>query len=61
MHWPAWRRTLLHPAFAWWKGRVFGGGIPIRFEGQTIGAIGVSGGTVAEDITIAEADSAASW
>ncbi|MEY9560141.1 uncharacterized protein GlcG (DUF336 family) [Sinorhizobium fredii] len=34
---------------------VFGGGIPIRFEGQTIGAIGVSGGTVAEDITIARA------
>jgi uncharacterized protein GlcG (DUF336 family) len=39
---------------------VFGGGIPIRFEGRTIGAIGVSGGTVAEDIAIAEAGSAAS-
>ncbi|TIS53655.1 MAG: heme-binding protein [Mesorhizobium sp.] len=39
---------------------VFGGDIPIRFEGRTIGAIGVSGGTVAEDIAIAEAGSAAS-
>jgi uncharacterized protein GlcG (DUF336 family) len=38
---------------------VFGGGIPIRVEGRTIGAIGVSGGTVAEDIAIAEAGSAA--
>lgn len=34
---------------------VFEGGIPIRFDGQTIGAIGVSGGTVAKDIIIAEA------
>ncbi|WP_018236859.1 heme-binding protein [Ensifer sp. BR816] len=42
-------------------GRVvaFGGGIPIRYEGRTIGAIGVSGGTVAEDIAIAQAGSAA--
>lgn len=39
---------------------VFGGGIPIRCEGRTIGAIGVSGGTVAEDIAIAEAGFAAS-
>ncbi|MCA1409413.1 heme-binding protein [Ensifer sp. IC3342] len=39
---------------------VFGGGIPIRYEGRTIGAIGVSGGTAAEDIAIAEAGSAAS-
>lgn len=39
---------------------VFGGGIPIRFEGRNIGAIGVSGGTVAEDIAIAEAGSLAS-
>ncbi|THK33356.1 heme-binding protein [Ensifer sp. MPMI2T] len=39
---------------------VFGGGIPIRSEGRTIGAIGVSSGTVAEDIAIAEAGSAAS-
>ncbi|UWU24234.1 heme-binding protein (plasmid) [Rhizobium sp. CB3171] len=34
---------------------VFGGGIPIREDGRTVGAIGVSGGTVAEDIAIAEA------
>lgn len=34
---------------------VFGGGIPIQSEGRTIGAIGVSGGTVAQDIAIAEA------
>ncbi|PDT26383.1 cobalamin adenosyltransferase [Rhizobium sp. L9] len=39
---------------------VFGGGIPIQFEGRTIAAIGVSGGTVAEDIAIAEAGSVAS-
>ena len=34
---------------------VFGGGIPLRFHGQAIGSIGVSGGTVEEDIAIAEA------
>lgn len=34
---------------------VFGGGIPIQFQGQAIGAIGVSGGSVAEDVAIAEA------
>jgi uncharacterized protein GlcG (DUF336 family) len=34
---------------------IFGGGIPVRIQGQVIGAIGVSGGTVAEDIAIAEA------
>ncbi|WP_246332885.1 GlcG/HbpS family heme-binding protein [Aureimonas mangrovi] len=34
---------------------VFGGGIPIRLHGQAIGGIGVSGGTVAEDVAIAEA------
>lgn len=34
---------------------VFGGGIPIRFAGEAIGAIGVSGGSVAEDVAIAEA------
>ncbi|WP_234818540.1 heme-binding protein [Sinorhizobium fredii] len=33
---------------------VFGEGVPIQVEGRTIGAIGVSGGTVAEDIAIAE-------
>ncbi len=34
---------------------VFGGGIPLRADDQMIGAIGVSGGTVAEDIAIAKA------
>jgi uncharacterized protein GlcG (DUF336 family) len=34
---------------------VLGGGIPIQFQRQAIGAIGVSGGTVAEDVAIAEA------
>jgi uncharacterized protein GlcG (DUF336 family) len=33
----------------------FGGGFPVVFEGQVIGAIGVSGGTVEEDMTIAKA------
>ncbi len=35
---------------------VFGGGLPIDGdEGEPIGAIGVSGGSVAEDVTVAEA------
>jgi uncharacterized protein GlcG (DUF336 family) len=33
---------------------VFGGGIPIANNGKVIGGIGVSGGTVEEDILIAE-------
>ncbi len=31
-----------------------GGGVPVQVDGQTIGAIGVSGGSVAEDIEIAD-------
>lgn len=34
---------------------VFGGGIPLKAGGKVIGAIGVSGGTVEEDIEVAEA------
>jgi uncharacterized protein GlcG (DUF336 family) len=34
---------------------VFGGGIPIQIKGRAIGAIGVSGGNVADDVAIAEA------
>jgi len=34
---------------------VFGGGIPLWKEGRLIGAIGVSGGSVEEDIAVAEA------
>lgn len=33
----------------------FGGGIPIEKDGVLIGAIGVSGGSVEEDISVAEA------
>lgn len=37
------------------NGRVvlFGGGFPYEYEGRVVGAIGVSGGTVEEDMTIA--------
>jgi len=35
---------------------IFGGGIPIRAAGQVIGAVGASGGSVEEDVTIARAD-----
>lgn len=34
---------------------VFGGGLPIKSEGYLIGGIGVSGGTVEEDIQCAQA------
>lgn len=33
----------------------FGGGFPVVFEGEVIGAVGVSGGSVEEDMTIARA------
>ncbi|MBC3797183.1 cob(I)yrinic acid a,c-diamide adenosyltransferase [Acetobacterium tundrae] len=38
---------------------VFGGGYPLKYNGKIIGAIGVSGGTVDEDMTIAQAGLAA--
>jgi uncharacterized protein GlcG (DUF336 family) len=39
----------------------FAGGIPLRsFDNKVIGAVGVSGGTVGEDLTIAQAALAAS-
>jgi uncharacterized protein GlcG (DUF336 family) len=34
---------------------IFGGGIPLRERGKLVGAVGVSGGTVEEDVVIAEA------
>ncbi|WP_254546593.1 GlcG/HbpS family heme-binding protein [Halomarina pelagica] len=34
---------------------VFGGGVPLRSDGELVGAIGVSGGSVEEDVTVAEA------
>lgn len=33
---------------------LFGGGLPLRLNGEVIGAIGVSGGTVQEDVQIAD-------
>lgn len=38
---------------------VFGGGIPLMRNGVVVGAIGVSGGTVTQDIKVAEAGVAA--
>jgi uncharacterized protein GlcG (DUF336 family) len=38
---------------------VFGGGIPVVFDGIIIGAVGASAGTVEQDIAVAEAGSAA--
>ncbi len=34
---------------------IFGGGIPLQRNGRIVGAIGVSGGTVPQDIQVAEA------
>ncbi|UCD90827.1 MAG: heme-binding protein, partial [Desulfobacterales bacterium] len=34
---------------------LFGGGLPLRLNGNVVGAVGISGGTVEEDIQIAEA------
>ncbi|MGO4348921.1 heme-binding protein [Paenibacillus sp. MCAF9] len=34
---------------------VFGGGIPLSFDGRIVGAVGASGSTVANDIKVAEA------
>ncbi len=33
---------------------VFGGGIPVRRNGRVVGAVGVSGGSVEDDIAVAE-------
>ena len=33
---------------------LFGGGLPLRLKGNMVGAVGISGGTVKEDIQIAE-------
>lgn len=32
----------------------FGGGLPVLWQGQRVGAIGISGGTEAQDVTLAE-------
>lgn len=33
---------------------LFGGGVPLFFQGTCIGAVGVSGGTVEQDVSVAE-------
>ena len=38
---------------------IFGGGIPIMFEGSIVGAVGASAGNVEQDIAVAEAAIAA--
>jgi len=38
---------------------IFGGGVPITFNGDIIGAVGASAGTVEQDIEVAEAALAA--
>lgn len=34
---------------------VFGGGVPVRQNGVVVGAVGVSGGSMADDVSLAEA------
>ena len=34
---------------------IFGGGIPVKRDGAVIGAVGASGGTVAQDVDVARA------
>jgi len=38
---------------------VFGGGVPVMFRGNIVGAVGASAGTVEQDIAVAEAAAAA--
>src|SRR5215470_14462913 len=38
---------------------IFGGGIPVTFDGSIVGAVGASAGTVEQDIEVAEAAIAA--
>ena len=38
---------------------IFGGGVPIMFHGNIVGAVGASAGTVEQDIAVAEAAAAA--
>jgi len=34
---------------------IFGGGIPLKLNGQVIGAVGASGGSVDQDVAVARA------
>ncbi|MBY5538257.1 heme-binding protein [Rhizobium leguminosarum] len=38
---------------------IFGGGIPVVWDGQVVGAVGASAGTVDQDIAVAEAAASA--
>ena len=38
---------------------IFGGGMPVAFDGSIVGAVGASAGTVEQDIAVAEAAIAA--
>jgi uncharacterized protein GlcG (DUF336 family) len=38
---------------------IFGGGIPVRIDGEIVGAVGASAGTIEQDISVAEAAIAA--
>lgn len=38
---------------------IFGGGLPVRIQGQIAGAVGASAGSVEQDIAVAEAAAAA--
>jgi uncharacterized protein GlcG (DUF336 family) len=38
---------------------IFGGGIPLEVDGTVVGAIGVSAGSVSQDVSVAEAGAAA--
>ncbi|PTE10709.1 GlcG/HbpS family heme-binding protein [Mesorhizobium helmanticense] len=38
---------------------IFGGGVPVRVDGEIVGAVGASAGTVEQDISVAEAAVAA--
>lgn len=38
---------------------VFGGGVPVRVDGEVVGSVGVSGGSAEQDREIAEAGAAA--
>jgi uncharacterized protein GlcG (DUF336 family) len=37
----------------------FGGGVPLERDGEVIGAVGVSAGSVEQDVTVAQAAAAA--
>jgi uncharacterized protein GlcG (DUF336 family) len=54
-HEPALREGIVH------RDRlvVFGGGVPVKVDGALVGAVGVSGGSAAQDREIAEAGAAA--